>query len=329
MFLKSLAKIVSPFSANAQLFALCYDLPTATVMLENENSIDKEGVIHFHKIDADRCYSTFNSLHFKDCLNDLVQSVRIDNFETDISKIDGLAESKDKGDFDKFKTLAQFAEKTCPNLIEKLDLANLTYTLSHERNLLENKGLSIDLEHLQIYSWQNKIYWSNSGGSHHFAAAQYIANKMEVSVNVIGKLQIDYFDSTAVANFNNCYDVFMIPVDFYHAIGSWDIELCKGLVSGDSFKKLTDLFVNLTIPFATVTMRDDQFKNISVLETGIKLSEIQLLVLSKTQTNPHILKQLHLRFKTLNSELSHQLNVQRDNKVLTAALKSTGIKVKL
>lgn len=329
MFIKGLAKVISLFSLKADLFVKCCDFPHATVMLENENSIELNGVIPFHKIHNASLTSSFNSINFKEYLNNLVHTVTIDNFETDISKIDGLSSSKDACDFDKFKTIAQFAEKTCQNLIEQIDMANLTYTLSHERNLLNNTDLSIDLEELHIYSWQNKIYWKNGGGSHHFAAAQYLANKMNVLVKVVGELQIQYLDSNAVANFNNRFDAFMLPVSFFNALESMNSDLCKGLVTEQAFIDLTKLLEVLNIPFATVLFTSEYFKNIYVLENGTKLSDIQLLLIPKNGINHFILKQLELRFKSFNSVLSHQINIQRGNKVLTTALKATATKVRL
>jgi len=329
MLLKGLATALSPFSETAQLYADCFALPAATVILENENSIDHEGVIPFHKIKDNNCHSTFVGSLFEDSLNALIQKATIENFETDISKVEGLMASKDKSDFHKFKNLDQFVEKTRPNLIDPIDMANLVSNLNHERSPVDENDLNLDLEKLQIYSWQNRLYWTNRGGSHHFAAAQYIAKKMDVPVKVTGRLEIKYFDSNAVTNFNKTFDAFMVPTDHYHEINSMDPDVCKGLVPAKAYNKFTDSISKVAIPFATAELKDDDFRNIYVPENGAKISVVHIIAFSKLHTNPLLLKQLHLRFKSFNSELLHQLNLQRDNKVLTAALKATGTKIKL
>ncbi|WP_425352097.1 DUF6685 family protein [Isorropodon fossajaponicum symbiont] len=63
---------------------------------------------------------------------------------------------------------------------------------------------------LEAYSWDKRIFLMNSGGSHHFASARYIANKLNKNVGISGKLEKYNINQNIVRQLLNKYDVFYL-----------------------------------------------------------------------------------------------------------------------
>ena len=52
--------------------------------------------------------------------------------------------------------------------------------------------------------------WHNTGGSHHFAAARYIANKLDEEIDLTAKLEITYLDEQKFRDLFSKYEIFLI-----------------------------------------------------------------------------------------------------------------------
>jgi len=107
--------------------------------------------------------------------NEKISVVDVVGFEqrkVEIQEIYGLFSSK--SNLSKFSSLHEFAEANCKHLIGDVSEAQLHKMLNWYQ--LPQNG---ELYSINQYYWdKNRKYFSNSGGSHHFAAACYIASKL-------------------------------------------------------------------------------------------------------------------------------------------------------
>ena len=62
-----------------------------------------------------------------------------------------------------------------------------------------------------MYGWSEKIFLVNSGGSHHFAAAQYIAKRLSIQVPISGRIELNYIDHDGLSVFIKKYSSILIP----------------------------------------------------------------------------------------------------------------------
>jgi hypothetical protein len=146
------------------------------------------------------------------------------NWNCDIQEVSGLSASK--SDLKKFKNLDEFAIST--TLISEINDQSL------QKNLLWENGKILNYPYLNRYAWDNnRIHLSNSGGSHHFAAARYIASKLSKKVTIIGKLESFKLLPEPIISLLNQYDLYAVShehevfindqsIDFGATIGFFD-----------------------------------------------------------------------------------------------------------
>lgn len=117
----------------------------------------------------------------------------IKNWSCDIQDVVGLSESK--SDLDKFTSLDSMVEANSQEMIETITEENLRSNLSHNqiRIFNENSG-----DYFSIYMWDGRIFLMNQGGSHHFAAARYIASRIRHKVPLRGTLYAYSIDPSAI-----------------------------------------------------------------------------------------------------------------------------------
>uniref|UniRef100_UPI003F799567 DUF6685 family protein n=1 Tax=Chromobacterium amazonense TaxID=1382803 RepID=UPI003F799567 len=100
--------------------------------------------------------------------------------ELDINEIDGLSASK--SDLTKFQTLDQLVEANSFEMIDEITDAKLAKNLAHR----EIRILHGDSDYFARYLWDERTFLMNSGGSHHFAAARYLAKRLSQRVPLCG-----------------------------------------------------------------------------------------------------------------------------------------------
>ena len=66
------------------------------------------------------------------------------------------------------------------------------------------------LLYLYYYSWNDKYYWINSGGSHHFAVANYIATNEKIDYFFDCNIASFHIDEETVKELINNYELFII-----------------------------------------------------------------------------------------------------------------------
>lgn len=102
----------------------------------------------------------------------------------DIRDVEALSASK--SDLKSYSNLDEFAEACCQHLIAHVDELQLHRLLQHsELRILRssNKG-----DYFEWRCWDGRVTLTNAGGSHHFAAARYIAGKLRLKVPLSGRL---------------------------------------------------------------------------------------------------------------------------------------------
>ena len=108
-----------------------------------------------------------------------------DDWTCDIRLVEGLSASK--SELKDFLTLDHMAEGACRGLIEEVSPDGLEKNLAwSEIRILNQKNTT---DHFRHYAWDRRIHLINDGGSHHFAAARYLAGKLNMPVPLTGRLK--------------------------------------------------------------------------------------------------------------------------------------------
>ncbi len=144
--------------------------------------------------------------HHCQALADLGECKSIEPYELDIAKVDGMGASK--SDLEDYNSMASFAEACCSGLIEPLTEEQLQKNLSWSEVRIMRPGGG---DYFSRYAWDSRIFLNNSGGSHHFAAAQYIAAKLGRQVPLVGKLYDYSLNKQAVDALGREFEVFALP----------------------------------------------------------------------------------------------------------------------
>jgi hypothetical protein len=130
----------------------------------------------------------------------------IDDFQIDIEYIKGLSSSK--SELSPFESLDKFVEINSPEMISNIDEDGLHKNLSHDKNVAND---------MVCYLWDGRIMLENNGGSHHFAAARYIASRLNKKIPVKGILRVHALREAIVRQLQEKYYMF--------AIGAVDIDI--------------------------------------------------------------------------------------------------------
>jgi hypothetical protein len=124
----------------------------------------------------------------------------------DITAIHGFAASK--SNLAAFISTDEMVEKNSPEMIDDISRAKLTHNLAHnEIRILNSPGTS---DHFKRYRWDGRLWLVNDGGSHHTAAAKYIAARLSESVKLTGKLYTYSLNPAAVASLRRDFEMFVI-----------------------------------------------------------------------------------------------------------------------
>ncbi|MBP5788658.1 MAG: hypothetical protein J6W29_00295 [Neisseriaceae bacterium] len=135
----------------------------------------------------------------------------IENWKGDIQDIVGICFSKSK--LDDFDTFDKMVKENAPEMITPVTVEKLNQNLAHRGiDIIHNKKTS---NHFEQYMWDGRIFLSNHDGSHHFAAARYIAYQLNTPVPLIGKLYIYSINEQSVISLCNKYEIFTIEMNYF------------------------------------------------------------------------------------------------------------------
>lgn len=124
----------------------------------------------------------------------------------DIRDVSGLSSSK--SELTQFASMDDMVAKNSPEMIDDISEAKLRQNLAHrEIRILHNENNS---DHFAQYLWDGRVFLMNSGGSHHFAAARYIASHIGQRVPLKGKLHTYSINATAIEALRSDFDIYAI-----------------------------------------------------------------------------------------------------------------------
>ncbi len=124
----------------------------------------------------------------------------------DVTDIDGFAASK--ADLWAFATTDAMAEARCQWLISEVNQEQLVKSLAHkEIRIIHIPGTT---DHFTRYQWDGRLWLMNDGGSHHTAAAKYLAARLGQRVPVSGRRYTYSLNALAIASLRRDYEMFAI-----------------------------------------------------------------------------------------------------------------------
>ena len=130
----------------------------------------------------------------------------------DIKDIDGFGASK--SNLPDFASTDAMVEQNSPSMIDEITHAKLQKNLSHtEIRIIHQKNTS---DCFYRYLWDGRLWLSNSGGSHHTAAAKYIATRLNEPVPLCADLHTHSLNPHAVNALREKFEMFAIQNDGSH-----------------------------------------------------------------------------------------------------------------
>lgn len=124
----------------------------------------------------------------------------------DISELGGFANSK--SELSLFTSLDSFVKAQCSRFVLELSEQALQKNLAHrEIRILHDERTS---DHFVRHMWDGPLCLSNSGGSHHLAAARYIAVRLGTPVPLKGRLKTISLNPHAVHALRSEFELFVI-----------------------------------------------------------------------------------------------------------------------
>ncbi|MBC3479056.1 DUF6685 family protein [Pseudomonas sp. SWRI77] len=131
------------------------------------------------------------------------------DFACDITDVSGLSASK--SELYRFNSMQQMAEQACQAFTQDLSQEGLAQNLRWPEVRIVHGGSDFMVRH----DWDDGLYLVNSGGSHHFVAAQHIARHLQQPVALQGRLERYGLDADAVAQLNDEYAIYAVAKDAY------------------------------------------------------------------------------------------------------------------
>lgn len=142
------------------------------------------------------------SLHCEDLLN-LGNEIVINDWQCDIQHVDGFAASKSK--LETFDSMDEMVETNSKEMISELTPAALSKNLSWDQIRIISQT---NHDHFASWGWDGRVFLMNSGGSHHFAAAKYIAARIGQPVRLSGTYKIYGVCQKAVSQLRRDFAIF-------------------------------------------------------------------------------------------------------------------------
>lgn len=134
-------------------------------------------------------------------LTALTETVSLPDFRCDIGDVEGLAASKSP--LGSYTSLDDFAIERCAWLLASISTDTLERALAHHEIRILRGGDSFSQ-----YGWDGRLFLSNSGGSHHFAAARFLARHLGHRVPLHGTLNACHLVPSAVDALCSGYDIY-------------------------------------------------------------------------------------------------------------------------
>lgn len=143
-------------------------------------------------------------------LDYLIQTTVTENFRCDITAIAGMGCSRDSDR--EFSSIQDFAMKKCQALTKPPSAERLAQILQHH-------GLRLSEMYFSEFSWvPGRLYWQNVDGSHHMAAARFMAFQLGQPVPLSGQLTSYQLNSSFFSQLLDEWDLFLIPAGLVYGV---------------------------------------------------------------------------------------------------------------
>ena len=136
----------------------------------------------------------------------------------DITDVDGFSSSK--SELRDFESTDKMVETNSRNMINEITHEMLAKNLAHNEIRIINSPNTSD--HFARHLWDGRLFLMNSGGSHHFAAAKYIATRLPQSVTLRGKLYTYSLNAFAIASLRRDFEIFVISDETDVSLGFYE-----------------------------------------------------------------------------------------------------------
>jgi hypothetical protein len=144
-----------------------------------------------------------------DWLSKLVVCARSNCWACDIQQVDGFAASK--APLADFVDIDTMIEVRSPELINEISEDQLYKNLAHPEIRILHRSNGHD--YFARYLWDGRTFLMNCGGSHHFAAARYIAARLGRQVPLRGELHTYSIDRPSVELLRCDFEMYVISDD--------------------------------------------------------------------------------------------------------------------
>ena len=134
------------------------------------------------------------------------QRETIPDWQCDITDIHGFSASK--SNLKAFASTDDMVETNSPEMIDEITSEKLAKNLAHREIRIIHSPDSSD--YFTCYFWDGRLWLMNSGGSHHTAAAKYIAARLRRPVKLNGKLYTYSLNPIAIDSLHRDFEMFVI-----------------------------------------------------------------------------------------------------------------------
>lgn len=137
--------------------------------------------------------------------SEFVLMSKTDKWQCDIQQVVGFSSSK--SELRKFLHLDEMVEADSPEMINEISESKLKKNLAHA-------GIRIihcdNEDWFRQHLWDGRLFLMNSDGSHHFAAARYIAARLGNTIALIDKLEEYSLNEVAINRLQNDFYMYAI-----------------------------------------------------------------------------------------------------------------------
>ncbi|CJL91587.1 Uncharacterised protein [Streptococcus pneumoniae] len=131
--------------------------------------------------------------------------MQIQRWRCDIQQVDGFSASK--SELKEFATMDDMVVRNSPEMIDEISPAKLAKNLAWDEIRIISH---VDHDYFATWAWDGRVFLMNSGGSHHFAAAKYIAARLEQPVELTGTYKIYGLCEQAITELRREYGMFVL-----------------------------------------------------------------------------------------------------------------------
>ncbi|MDD1148816.1 hypothetical protein M5G25_10985 [Pseudomonas sp. TNT2022 ID357] len=150
----------------------------------------------------------------RDDLLNLGTTQEIQNWNCDIQDVDGFSASK--SELHKLKSMDAMVECNSKSMISEITMEKLQQNLAWDEIRIISR---VDHDYFQTWSWDGRVFLMNSGGSHHFAAAKYIAARIGEKVPLKGRYRIHGINQVALKSLRRDFDIYVMSSQHKHLNG--------------------------------------------------------------------------------------------------------------